>query len=337
VAAKEDVHAGALLFVSETVGSALTGQLGQHLQPQDLQAAWTSGSKQLTAADRYKLSLLHRPGSQGPPVSVTFKDFSDDKASTKAKKASSKGFGAAATAKQASTAAAAAAAAAADLSAEQLGAVLACNAYGDDHLDGGLTACRKEQQASIIGAYDTCPALPHTRALPSDALWAVVDCLLLLACADKAAELLAQLWQCCSCGPRCSPDLLTLLHMLLPPSLHQPATGVWPEFALLNHSCAPNTVPPVLLQDRLLLRSALPVPAGEEFTTSYLGLAGGMPLQQRRQLLQQHYGFACGCHRCKVGGLAGSLGCACLCVLVKVLPGRAVQEIQTRLRYLVQQ
>jgi hypothetical protein len=57
------------------------------LQPQDLQAAWTSGSQQLTAADRYKLSLLHRPGSQGPPASVTFKDFSNDKASTKAKKA----------------------------------------------------------------------------------------------------------------------------------------------------------------------------------------------------------------------------------------------------------
>jgi hypothetical protein len=77
-------------------------------------------------------------------------------------------------------------------------------------------------------------------------------------------------------------------------------TGVWPEFALLNHSCAPNTVPPVLLKDRLLLRSALNVPVGEELTASYLGLAGGLPLQQRRQLLQLHYGFTCRCHRCKV-------------------------------------
>jgi hypothetical protein len=30
--------------------------------------------------------------------------------------------------------------------------VLSCNAYGDDHLDGGLTCCRQEQQGSIIGA-----------------------------------------------------------------------------------------------------------------------------------------------------------------------------------------
>lgn len=57
----------------------------------------------------------------------------------------------------------------------------------------------------------------------------------------------------------------------------QPSTlnaGVWPEFALLNHSCAPNTVQPVLLQNLLLLRAASGVPAGEELTTSYLGLAG---------------------------------------------------------------
>lgn len=183
------MRAGALLFVSETVGNALTGQMGQHLQPQDLQAAWTSGSQQLTAADRYKLSLLHQPGSQGPPASVTFKDFSNDKASTKAKKASSKGFGAAATAKQASTAAASAA----DLSPEQLGAILACNAYGDDHLDGGLTACRKEQQASIIGA---CPCRPaHTP--PSDVFCAprpwqlVVACFSHLGHADRAAQTLS--------------------------------------------------------------------------------------------------------------------------------------------------
>jgi hypothetical protein len=29
--------------------------------------------------------------------------------------------------------------------------VLACNAYGDDHLDGTLTYCRQEQQRSAIG------------------------------------------------------------------------------------------------------------------------------------------------------------------------------------------
>jgi hypothetical protein len=83
---------------------------------------------------------------------VTFKEFSNEKATTKAKKAaaSSKGFGAAAP-KQAG-AAAAAVTPATELSAEQLTAVLSCNTYGDDHLDGGLTCCRQEQQGSIIGA-----------------------------------------------------------------------------------------------------------------------------------------------------------------------------------------
>lgn len=87
---------------------------------------------------------------------MTFKDFSDDKATTKAKKAAanSKGFGAVAP-KQAG-AAAAAVKPATELSAEQLAAVLGCNAYGDDHLDGGLTCCRKEQQGSIIGELTLC-------------------------------------------------------------------------------------------------------------------------------------------------------------------------------------
>lgn len=97
------------------------------------------------------------------------------------------------------------------------------------------------------------------------------------------------------------------------------STGVWPEFALVNHSCAPNTVPPVLVKDRLLLRTALPVPTGEELTTSYLGLAGGMPLQQRRQLLQ-HYGFTCNCQRCKVSGCSCVVGFARIAEDVGVFP-----------------
>eukprot|EP00775_Hariotina_reticulata_P007203 gene7203-7417_t len=78
----------------------------------------------------------------------------------------------------------------------------------------------------------------------------------------------------------------------------QSIIGIWPEFCLLNHSCAPNTAGPVLLSDRLLLRAAVPVPEGEELTTSYLGLAGGIPRPQRQQLLQDNYGFVCSCHRC---------------------------------------
>lgn len=109
----------------------------------------------LLLTHRYKLSLLHRPSNQSPPTSITFKDFSEDKASTKAKKAAaSKGFGAAsAAAKQAS---AAAAAVATELTAEQLGEILSCNAYGDDHLDGPLTTCRGSEQGSIIGELKCC-------------------------------------------------------------------------------------------------------------------------------------------------------------------------------------
>lgn len=36
-------------------------------------------------------------------------------------------------------------------------------------------------------------------------------------------------------------------HRLLP-------AGIWPEFSLLNHSCAPNTVA-VLVGDRILVRA----------------------------------------------------------------------------------
>ena len=39
----------------------------------------------------------------------------------------------------------------------------------------------------------------------------------------------------------------------------------------MNHSCVPNTAGPVLLSDRLLLRTAVAVPKGQELTTSYLG------------------------------------------------------------------
>lgn len=53
--AKEDLRPGALLFVSQPVGSALTGALGQQLEPQDLLAHWqqsAGSSSQLSAADR---------------------------------------------------------------------------------------------------------------------------------------------------------------------------------------------------------------------------------------------------------------------------------------------
>lgn len=106
---------------------------------------------------RYKLSLLAAPGSSSgsqpatvPPVS--FKDFSSDKASSKAKKAAAgaKGFGAGG----GSSTAAAATVGAAELTEEQLAAVVGSNALAASHVDGVLALCRQQQQQAVIGVQD---------------------------------------------------------------------------------------------------------------------------------------------------------------------------------------
>jgi SET and MYND domain-containing protein len=80
----------------------------------------------------------------------------------------------------------------------------------------------------------------------------------------------------------------SLLRELTPESV----TGLWPEFALLNHSCAPNTVA-VVVGQYLLLRATAPVLAGEELSCSYLGQRGLAPVALRRAFLQGVYGFHC--------------------------------------------
>jgi hypothetical protein len=118
--------------------------------------------------------------------------------------------------------------------------------------------------------------------------------------------------------------------------IHVPA-GLWPEFAMLNHSCVPNTIP-VLIGDRLVVRAAVHIPEGGEVRllwqfqdpwtstvgwsmvkellaispptlsypchlqafTSYLGTQGGTPVSERTRALQATYGFHCNCARCKV-------------------------------------
>jgi SET and MYND domain-containing protein len=87
----------------------------------------------------------------------------------------------------------------------------------------------------------------------------------------------------------------SLLRELSPESV----TGLWPEFALLNHSCAPNTVA-VVVGQYLLLRATVPVLAGEELSCSYLGQKGLAPVALRRAYLQGVYG----CH-CQVSCLLG--------------------------------
>ena len=74
--------------------------------------------------------------------------------------------------------------------------------------------------------------------------------------------------------------------------------GLWPEFALLNHSCAPNTSA-LVVGGRLLLRAARPVLEGDELTTSYLGQARFGHAAERRAALAADYGFHCQCSRCE--------------------------------------
>ncbi|GBF88897.1 hypothetical protein Rsub_01396 [Raphidocelis subcapitata] len=73
--------------------------------------------------------------------------------------------------------------------------------------------------------------------------------------------------------------------------------GLWPEFALLNHSCAPNTCA-APFGNVLVVRAATPILAGEELTTCYLGEPRLAPIRARRAALRAGYGFHCQCARC---------------------------------------
>uniref|UniRef100_A0A7R9VHC9 SET domain-containing protein n=1 Tax=Chlamydomonas euryale TaxID=1486919 RepID=A0A7R9VHC9_9CHLO len=75
--------------------------------------------------------------------------------------------------------------------------------------------------------------------------------------------------------------------------------GLWPEYALLNHSCAPNTSA-TLVGDRLVIRASRAIERGSDVTVSYLQEMAMTPAQRRRQYLSGAYGFTCMCNRCKL-------------------------------------
>lgn len=101
--------------------------------------------------------------------------------------------------------------------------------------------------------------------------------------------------------------------------------GVWPEFTMLNHSCAPN-VSVTVVGDRMLLHASADVPAGGELTTNYIGRYVAAPLAVRRARLQEdcgfrcaapcddllccHFGFASDCNGCEVEGSCSTCKCA---------------------------
>ena len=83
--------------------------------------------------------------------------------------------------------------------------------------------------------------------------------------------------------------------------------GVYPAAALLNHSCAPNTVlsfgfvaDPALPPTTLLVRTLVPVRAGEELTHAYCDAT--KPVEERRAELRAVYSFLCSCPACALGG-----------------------------------
>lgn len=83
------------------------------------------------------------------------------------------------------------------------------------------------------------------------------------------------------------------------PARPRALVGVWPEAALLNHSCAPNAAA-VAVDGRLLARAARPVAKQAELTVSYLpGPLLLAPLRARQRALRGARGFKCRCLRCR--------------------------------------
>eukprot|EP00879_Flechtneria_rotunda_P020233 GHRR01021277.1.p1 GENE.GHRR01021277.1~~GHRR01021277.1.p1 ORF type:complete len:452 (+),score=223.06 GHRR01021277.1:722-2077(+) len=74
--------------------------------------------------------------------------------------------------------------------------------------------------------------------------------------------------------------------------------GIWPAAAMINHACCPNAHA-MLVGDRLVVRAATGLAAGEQVFLSYLGPQLFQPLQTRQQELHQVWGFKCNCNRCK--------------------------------------
>ncbi|KAF0719269.1 Aste57867_1155 [Aphanomyces stellatus] len=71
--------------------------------------------------------------------------------------------------------------------------------------------------------------------------------------------------------------------------------GMYPEAALLNHSCAPNCI--ITFHKRQLqIRAIRPIPSGEELTVSYIELMATH--HDRQDELRASYFFTCQCSRC---------------------------------------
>ncbi|CAE7262252.1 SET5 [Symbiodinium pilosum] len=72
-------------------------------------------------------------------------------------------------------------------------------------------------------------------------------------------------------------------------------SGLWLLASFINHSCCPN-VQRVILHDRMVVRAAQDLQAGEELVDSYVQVL--QPVHRRRSELERSYRFRCNCDRC---------------------------------------
>ncbi|KAL6062168.1 SET domain-containing protein [Balamuthia mandrillaris] len=72
--------------------------------------------------------------------------------------------------------------------------------------------------------------------------------------------------------------------------------GLYPQAALINHSCQPNCVS-LFVGASFHLRSIVDINEGDEITLNYVHI--GDPTEQRRKALRETFFFECQCTRCQ--------------------------------------
>ena len=99
--------------------------------------------------------------------------------------------------------------------------------------------------------------------------------------------------------------------------------GLFPTFAMLNHSCAPNCCFAFSPAKRAMeIRTLVPVAPGDELTVSYMDLF--QPTAARRKELEATKHFLCGCVRCTASVADGAMleGVCCGVPLCRARPRR---------------
>jgi len=100
--------------------------------------------------------------------------------------------------------------------------------------------------------------------------------------------------------------------------------AIFPTFSFMSHSCAPNCTHSVFPNKTLALQAKVKIPAGTEFTISYIS-----PLQgslKRRMKLREKWFFSCSCPRCEDPTELGSFTSALLCQVCSCPEGYIVSQ-----------